>query len=92
MEESEFSVQIGFLTVLLGNLCLNSVVRSKVQASLPGQQLQPLLDNMKEFARIHEHVDKRTASHFEGSEGQEALNNYYIRIMHVVRKLEGAKE
>ncbi|UPX12577.1 uncharacterized protein EKO05_0003121 [Ascochyta rabiei] len=92
VEESEFSVQVGFLTVLLGNLCLNNTVRSKVRASLPGQQLQPLLEQMKEFARIHEHVDKRTASRFEGPEGKEALNNYYLRIMHVVRKLEGARE
>ncbi|KAF9695025.1 hypothetical protein EKO04_007133 [Ascochyta lentis] len=92
VEESEFSVQIGFLTVLLGNLCLNNTVRSKVRASLPGQQLQPLVDQMKEFARIHEHVDKRTASRFDGPEGQAALNNYYIRIMHVVRKLEDAKD
>ena len=92
VEESEFSVQVGFLTVLLGNLCLNSAVRAMVQASLPGQQFHLLLDKMKEFARIHEHVDKKTASRFEGSEGQEALNNYYIRIMHVVKKLENAKE
>ncbi|KAJ4363327.1 hypothetical protein N0V95_001100 [Ascochyta clinopodiicola] len=92
VEESEFSVQIGFLTVLLGNLCLNDTVRSKIRASLPGQQLQPLLNQMKEFARIHEHVDKGTASRFEGPEGKEALNNYYVRIMHVVKKLEGARE
>ncbi|KAF2630244.1 hypothetical protein BU25DRAFT_408218 [Macroventuria anomochaeta] len=91
VEESEISVVIGFLTVLLGNLCLNSTVRSILRSSLPGQQLDLLLEKMKEFALIHEHVDKRTASRFEGSEGQETLNNYYIRIMHVVKKLESAK-
>lgn len=91
MEESEVSVVTGFLTVLLGNLCLNHTVRARIQAELPGEQLYLLLDKMKEFARIHEHVDRKTARHFEGSEGQEALNNYYIRIMHVVKKLESAK-
>jgi len=91
VEESEVSVVIGFLAVLLGMLCLNTTVRSQIRSQLPNQQLHLLLENMKEFARIHEHVDKKTASRFEGSEGQEALNNYYIRIMHVVRKIEGAR-
>ena len=91
VEESEVSVVIGFLTVLLGMLCLNTTVRSSIQALLPNQQLYLVLENMKEFARIHEHVDKRTASRFKGPEGQETLNNYYLRIMHVVRKLESAK-
>jgi hypothetical protein len=91
VEESEYSVRIGFLTVLLGNLCLNDIVRSKICASLPDQQLRPLLDNMKEFARIHQHVDKRTASAFQGPEGKQTLNSYYVRIMHMVKKLEAAK-
>lgn len=91
VEESEVSVVIGFLAVLLGMLCLNSTARSQIRAQLPDYQLHVLLENMKQFARIHEHVDKKTANRFEGSEGQDALNNYYIRIMHVVKKLEGAK-
>ena len=92
LEETRFGVTVGFLTVLLGNMCLNSVVRSKVQAILPDQRLSLLLEKMRDFARIHAHVDKNTASRFEGPEGQQALSNYYIRIMHVVKKLESAKE
>ncbi|KAF1933473.1 uncharacterized protein M421DRAFT_415812 [Didymella exigua CBS 183.55] len=91
VEESEVGVKINFLGVLLGMLCLNATVRSKVQVLLPGQQLKLLLQNMRVFARIHETVDEKTARRFEGAEGQEALNNYYVRIMHVVEKLEGAK-
>lgn len=91
VEESEVGVVVGFLAVLLGMLCLNTAVRSRIQALLPNQRLHLLLQNMREFARIHEHVDKKTASRFEGPEGQETLNNYYVRIMHVVKKLEGAK-
>jgi hypothetical protein len=90
-EESEVGIKINFLGVLLGMLCLNTTVRSKIRALLPGQQLHLLLDNMRVFARIHETVDERTAKRFESPEGQEALNNYYVRIMHVVKKLEGAK-
>ncbi|KAH6622387.1 hypothetical protein C7974DRAFT_221440 [Boeremia exigua] len=91
VEESEVSVVIGFLAVLLGMLCLNTTVRSQIQGLFPDREIHHLLNNMKEFARIHEHVDKKTASRFEGPEGQEALNNYYLRIMHVVRKLESAR-
>jgi hypothetical protein len=90
-EESEVGIKINFLGVLLGMLCLNTTVRSKIRALLPNQQLYLLLDNMRVFARIHETVDERTAKRFESPEGQEALNNYYVRIMHVVKKLEGAK-
>jgi hypothetical protein len=90
-EESEFGVKINFLGVLLGMLCLNTTARSKVRALLPDQQLHLLLQNMRVFARIHETVDEKTANRFEGPEGQEALNNYYVRIMHVVKKLEGVK-
>ncbi|KAF3053307.1 hypothetical protein E8E11_010314 [Didymella keratinophila] len=90
-EESEVGIKINFLGVLLGMLCLNTTVRSKIRALLPGQQLHLLLDNMRVFARIHETVDEKTAKRFEGSEGQEALNNYYVRIMHVVKKLESAR-
>lgn len=91
VEESEVGVVIGFLAVLLGMLCLNTGVRSQIQTQLPDRRLHILLENMKQFARIHDHVDKRTASRFEGTEGKEALNGYYIRIMHVVKKLESVK-
>ncbi|KAJ4379305.1 hypothetical protein N0V86_005350 [Didymella sp. IMI 355093] len=90
-EESEVGVKINFLGVLLGMLCLNTTARSKVRALLPDQQLHLLLQNMRVFARIHETVDEKTAIRFEGPEGQEALNNYYVRIMHVVKKLESVK-
>lgn len=90
-EESEVGVKANFLGVLLGMLCLNAAARSKIQALLPSQQLSLLLQNMRVFARIHETVDEKTASRFEGPEGQEALNNYYVRIMLVVQKLESAK-
>ncbi|KAL1650581.1 hypothetical protein SLS61_005830 [Didymella pomorum] len=90
-EESEVGIKINFLGVLLGMLCLNTAVRSKIRALLPGEQLHLLLDNMRVFARIHETVDEKTAKRLEGPEGQEALNNYYVRIMHVVKKLESAR-
>ncbi|KAG9202677.1 hypothetical protein G6514_004169 [Epicoccum nigrum] len=88
VEESSVSVVIGFLAVLLGMLCLNSTARSQVQCLFPDERLGPLFDIMQQMARLNEHVDKKTAKRFP--EGRNTLNNYYTRIMHVVKKLESA--
>ena len=90
MEESHSSVAVGYLTVLLGNLCLNSIVRSKIRTHLPGQRLDILINKIKEFVRFHEHVDRK-AKQFEGEEGQETWQNYTTRLMLVVEKLEKAE-
>lgn len=38
---------------------------------------------------MHEHVDKK-AEDYEGAEGQEALQTYTARLMHVVERLQSA--
>lgn len=90
MEESHSSVAVGYLTVLLGNLCLNSTVRPRIRAHLPSQQLDMLMDKIKEFVRFHEHVDRKTKQ-LEGEEGRETWQNYTARLMLVVEKLEKAE-
>lgn len=62
-------------------------MRTKIRAQLPHQQLDILIDKIKEFVRFHEHVDKR-AEQFEGEEGQETWQNYTARLMLVVEKLQ----
>jgi hypothetical protein len=71
-------------------LCLDSTARSQIQCLFPDERLDPLFDIMKQMARLNEHVDKKTAKRFDGPEGRSTLNNYYTRIMHVVKKLESA--
>jgi len=56
---------------------------------LPNKRLDTLVDSIKEFVRVHEHVDRK-AEDFEGAEGQEALQTYTARLMHVVEKLQSA--
>lgn len=90
MEESHSGVAVGYLTVLLGNLCLNAPMRTKIRAQLPHQQLDILIDKIKEFVRFHEHVDRK-AGRFEGEEGQETWQNYTARLMLVVEKLQKEK-
>jgi hypothetical protein len=87
MEESQSSVAIGYLSVLLGNLCLNESIRTKVCEQLPDRRLTMLVDKIKEFVRVHEHANRK-AKQYEGEEGQETWQNYTARIMLVVKQLE----
>jgi acyl carrier protein phosphodiesterase len=89
MEESYANVPIGYLTVLLGNLCLNDAVRSKIRSRLPGRKLDLLVEKVKEFVTLHERVDRMT-DQFEGDEGREVSQNYTRRLIQVVRRLEQA--
>ncbi|KAL1793625.1 hypothetical protein ACET3X_008607 [Alternaria dauci] len=86
VEESYSGVAIGYLGVLIGNLSLNNTIRAKVQTLLPNKQLDTLVDSIKDFVRVHQHVDQK--EDFDGAEGQEALQTYTARIMLVVEKLQ----
>lgn len=88
MEESESNVAIGFLAVLLGNLCLNRCMRQKIRSHLPYHDMNVLTDQIKEFIHYHKRVDSKLNEEFEGVEGQETMDNYTARLMHVVEKLE----
>lgn len=90
MEESQSSVAVGYLAVLLGNLCLNSAVRVKVRTQLPGEHLGTLIEKIMQFIRFHEHVDSKSKQ-FEGEEGQAVWQNYTTRLMLVAKKLEKAE-
>jgi hypothetical protein len=91
MEESQSSVAVGYLSVLLGNVCLNEPIKSRIRARLPGQHLGTLIDKIKEFVCVHEHVDRK-AKHYDGAEAQETWQNYTTRLMQVVEKLEQAED
>jgi hypothetical protein len=90
MEESQSSVAVGYLSVLLGNLCLNQSIQAKIRALLPGHHLVTLVDKIKEFVQVHEHANRK-AKQYEGEEGQETWQNYTARIMLVVEQLEKAE-
>lgn len=89
MEESQSSVTIGYLTILLGNLCLNDEVRSKIRSRLPGQKNDMLVQKVREFIDYNQRVD-RIAGQFEGEEGRETVRRFTERLMRVVEGLERA--
>ena len=90
MEASQASVTIGYLTVLLGNLCLNNTVRNRVRSRLPGQSLELLVEKIREFVRYNERVDRETGQ-FQGDEGRETWHNFTMRLQAVVERLELAE-
>jgi hypothetical protein len=87
MEQSQSSVVVGYLSVLLGNVCLNEATKAKIRAHLPDRNLATLVEKIKEFLHVHEQVNRK-AKQFEGAEGQETWQNYTARIMQVVEHLE----
>lgn len=87
MEESQSSVAVGYLSVLLGNMCLNTAMKRRIRTHLPDQELTTLVEKIKEFVSVHEHANRK-AKQFEGAEGQETWQNYTARIMLVVKQLE----
>jgi len=87
VEQSRSSVVVGYLSVLLGNMCLNEATKSKICAQLPNQSLTVLVEKIKEFLHVHEQANRK-AKQFEGQEGQETWQNYTARIMQVVEHLE----
>ncbi|KAF2659006.1 hypothetical protein K491DRAFT_713021 [Lophiostoma macrostomum CBS 122681] len=91
VEETHANVTVGYLTVLLGNLCLNDRIRNRVRSRLPGQSISLLINSVKEFVRYHERVDRLT-SQFEGQEGQNTWKNYTARLLLVVERLEKAEQ
>ncbi|KAF2637840.1 hypothetical protein P280DRAFT_472000 [Massarina eburnea CBS 473.64] len=89
MEESQFIVPIGYLTILLGNLCLDTRVRQKVRNKLPDAKIDMLVQKIREFVAYNQRVDRLTGK-FDGSEGAETHRNFTHRLMLVVQRLEKA--
>ncbi|KAF9734158.1 hypothetical protein PMIN06_007702 [Paraphaeosphaeria minitans] len=86
-EESHTLVPIGYLTVMLGNLCLNTRVRRKVTVLLPGKGIDLLVQRVREFVTHNQRLDQ-VSGEFEGAQGARTLKNFTIRLMRVVERLE----
>ncbi|OAG05766.1 uncharacterized protein CC84DRAFT_1186915 [Paraphaeosphaeria sporulosa] len=87
-EESHTLVPVGYLTIMLGNLCLNTRVRRKVTALLPGNNIDLLVRRVREFVAHNQRLDQ-VSGEFEGAQGARTLKNFTLRLMRVVERLEG---
>lgn len=89
MEESHSNVAYGLVAVLLGNLCQNSRIMSKVRGQLPGQSLTVLVKAVEEFILYNQKVDKEIR---DGEEGDESWANFTERLQAVVLRMESAED
>lgn len=53
MEKTQFNVAFGYLSILLGYLCLHQSVREEFMSIHSKRSLEPLLESMREFISYH---------------------------------------
>lgn len=56
MEKTQLNVALGYLAVLLGNLCLRPAIRDRFLVVHPKKNMQPLIDSINEFVAFHSKV------------------------------------
>ncbi|KAK6432390.1 hypothetical protein LTR95_011441 [Oleoguttula sp. CCFEE 5521] len=84
--ESQANVALGYLAVMLANLCQDADVRAVIAQALPGGTLAVLIGAIEEFVLYHEKVD---GLNFEGAEGQEVWSVFTGRLQEVLGRLKG---
>ncbi|KAK0664001.1 wings apart-like protein regulation of heterochromatin-domain-containing protein, partial [Cercophora samala] len=53
MEKTQLNVALGYLSILLGYLCLHEPIKERFVRVHPRRSLQPLLDSVNEFIALH---------------------------------------
>jgi hypothetical protein len=56
MEKTQLNVALGYLSILLGYLCLSDSIRDRFVAVHPKRNIQPLIDSLNEFIAFHRKV------------------------------------
>lgn len=74
----------GYLSVLLGYLCIEEEARQTVAGRLEGESLQPLLDAVEEFLQYHRQIDQELVQ----NEGKMDLKASFVtRLERVVERM-----
>jgi hypothetical protein len=84
IEAMATNVPYGYLAILLGNLCQNDRVRTRVESKLPGGNLALLVNAVDEFTKIHQIADRDM---FDSDEGREVYSTFTARLQIVADKL-----
>ncbi|CAF9943161.1 MAG: hypothetical protein ALECFALPRED_010747 [Alectoria fallacina] len=58
LEETSSNVAFGWVSVLLGWLCVDPAIKARISGRLPGNSLKWLLDAIDEFLQYHRRVDQ----------------------------------
>ncbi len=75
----------GYLSVLLGTLCLSDDIAERIQLSQPGKSLQPLITSIEEFISHHRKVDSLLEDESDGHSPQTGLTQRLSRVVDALR-------
>jgi hypothetical protein len=81
-EEMQANISYGWLSVLLGYMCLNQSVRERVCALLPGKKLALLVGAVEGIALMNQQVDSQVADEREETSG------FTEKLMTLVARLQ----
>jgi hypothetical protein len=84
--KSQLNVALGYLSVLLGYLCLYAPVRRVFTSSHSARSLGPLLDSIREFISHHRAMEASLLD--AGVEDSRAQGGYTERLEGLVDQLE----
>jgi len=85
MEETQLNVALGYLSILLGYLCLRSPIRSRFVEVHPQKSLQPLLNSIKEFIAFHQKIAEAQDTGLGSGHGAESAA--LTRLKNLVEQL-----
>lgn len=77
---------LGYLSVLLGFLCLNMKVRAWVSARLQGGTLKQLVDALEEFLQYYRQIGQEV---HQGELVEESKSGFVSRLQGLVQDLKG---
>ena len=87
VEQTTANIPLGYLAVVLANLCQDVRARDVVRAALPeapGGKLSVLADAVEEFAVVHQRVD---GMEFEGEEGRAVMGGFTQKLILVLERV-----
>lgn len=85
MEDSHRNVAFGYLSVLLGYLCLAPEIEATVRAGMRGTTLRPLIESVEEFISHHQKVDDLWE---DDTDGQNPNSGLTQRLQEMVGRLK----
>ncbi len=80
MEQSHLNVALGYLSILLGYLCLLDPIRERFVSVHPKKNIRPLLDSINEFIAFHHTVAQ--------ADGASAQSGALPRLQSLVQQLK----
>ncbi|KAK3359264.1 wings apart-like protein regulation of heterochromatin-domain-containing protein [Lasiosphaeria hispida] len=86
MEKTQLNVALGYLSILLGYLCLCESIRERFILVHPKKSIQPLLDSINEFIAFHHKVAEAQGG--EGGAKQETNLTALVRLQGLVSQLK----